>query len=227
MARRLVLSGIVATIVLLVSCVALGAEAPTYKDGVYIGYVPNERGDYVIQVTIQFGRIVDVDMINPSRPQTYAHDPAKYLFREYPLMVIAGQKATVDAVSGATSSRDNYVKATQMALDIASGKYRGKVYYGLARNPAQGHTLLAVTVDGKKVTRVEFICKKGDYDTLMPAKGADYKSKPAKEFFDKFPAMAVEAQTNLKKIDAMSGATHSYHEYLYAYELALRQAGLL
>lgn len=225
--KTLVLLAVAVTAVALAGAAVLGAEAPLYKDGSYIGYIPNDHGDVVIEVVIQFGRIVDVNMINPDKPQTYKHEPAKALFREYPLMVIKNQKAEIDAVSGATSSRNDYVKATQMALDIASGKYKGKVFYGLAKNPVNGHTLLAVTVEGKKVTKVEFITKKTDYDTLMPAKGADYKSKPAKEFFDKFPEMAVKAQTDLKKIDAISGATHSYHEYLYAYENALKQAGLL
>lgn len=206
---------------------ARGPGAVVYKDGSYIGCVSNDHGDIVIEVVIQFGVIVDVNMISPHKPQTYKHEAAKALFREYPLMVIKNQKAEVDAVSGATSSRTNYTKATQMALDIASGAYKGKVFYGLAKNPAQGHTLVAVTVEGKKVTKVEFITNKGDCDTLMLAKGPDYKSKPAKEFLDKFPELAVKAQTDLKKIDAISGATHSYHEYLYAYENALKQAGLL
>lgn len=229
MRKAFVLSAIVvvAAAVTLVVAMAFGAEAPEYKDGSYIGYVPNERGDYVIEVVIQFGRIVDVNMINPDKPQSYSHEPARALFREYPLMVVKNQKAEIDAVSGATSSRSNYMKATQMALDIARAKYRGKVFYGLAKNPVNGHTLLAVTVEGKKVTKVEFICKKGDYDTLMPAKGADYKSKAAKEYFDKFPEMAVKAQTDLKNIDSVSGATHSNHEYTHAYEMALKQAGLL
>ncbi len=218
---------IVAGAILFAGTLALGAEAPAYKDGSYIGYVPNQRGDYVIEVVIQFGKIVDVNMINPDRPQSYGHEAAKALFREYPLMVVKNQKAEIDAVSGATSSRENYMKAAQMALDVASGKYKGKVFYGLSKNPVNGHTLLAVTVEGKKVTKVEFVCKKGDYDTLMPAKGADYKSKPAKEYFDSFPGMALKAQTDLAKLDAVSGATHSFHEYTHAYEHALKQAGLL
>lgn len=222
-----VLLAVAIAVVALASAVTLGAEAPAYKDGSYIGYVANDRGDVVIEVVIQFGRIVDVNMINPDKPQSYKHEPAKALFREYPLMVVKNQKAAIDAVSGATQSRNDYMKATQMALDIASGKYKGNVFYGLAKNPVNGNTLLAVTVAGKKVTKVEFITKKSDYDTLMPAKGADYGSKAAKEFFDKFPELAVKAQTDLKKIDAVSGATHSYHEYLYAYENALKQAGLL
>ncbi|MCR4401292.1 MAG: FMN-binding protein [Firmicutes bacterium] len=227
MRRANVLLAVAVALVALIGSVAFGAEAPSYKDGSYIGYVPDDHGDVVIEVVIQFGKIVDVNMINPDKPQSYKHEAAKALFREYPLMVVKNQKADIDAVSGATSSRNQYTKATQMALDIASGKYKGNVFYGLAKNPVNGHTLLAVTVQGKKVTKVEFITKKTDYDTLMAAKGADYKSKPAKEFFDSFPQLAVKVQTDLKKIDAVSGATHSYHEYLHAYENALRQAGLL
>ncbi|MEW6230318.1 MAG: FMN-binding protein, partial [Bacillota bacterium] len=214
---------IVVAVVLLAGALTLGAEAPSYRDGSYIGYVPGDQDDVAIEVVIQFGIIVDVNMINPDKPGDDKPEAAKALFLEYPLMVVKNQKAEIDGVSGATQ----YVKATQMALDIASGKYTGNVYYGLAKNPKHGHVLLAVTVEDKKVTKVEFICKKTKSDLLMEAKPPDYKNKAAKKFFDEFPDIAVRVQTDLKKIDAISGATNSFRQYTHAYETALKQAGLL
>ena len=58
----------------------------------------------------------------------------------------------------------------------------------------------------------------------MPAKGEDYGSEPALEYFKIFPDKVVE---NQGEVDMISGATHSYESYNEALRMAMEQAGLM
>ncbi|HHY45801.1 MAG TPA: FMN-binding protein [Firmicutes bacterium] len=225
MKKGLILGVVLA--ILMFSFTVLAAE-PVYKDGTYVGYSPDPKGDYIVEVVIQFGNIADVNIITPYKPADYKSEPSRNLYREYPIQVLKNQKAEIDVVTGATHSTHGYVEATKMALAIASGTYKGDVYYGVAKNYVHGHVVLAVTVKGDKVTDVKFLTKRTPNDGfLMEDKDDNYKNKPALEFYKDFPKMAIEAQTDLSKIDVVSGATHSYEQYKFAYEMALRQAGLI
>ncbi|MFW6238112.1 MAG: FMN-binding protein [Halanaerobiales bacterium] len=203
-------------------------SAAEYEDGRYVGYVPDDHGDVVVEVGITNGEIFEVNIVNPVKSENnYEYEEGVEAFREYPAKVLAQQSANIDIVSGATSSYEQYNEALQMALDIASGEEKEK-YYGLTKNLAQGHVLLEVTVDGEEVTDVNYITGDGDSDTnaLMEAKDEDYPHEEALDFFQTFPEKAVEAANSGEyEVDLISGATHSFHDYNAALRHALVQAG--
>lgn len=205
------------------------AAETSYKDGHYIGYVPNDHGDVVVEVVIERGQIVDVNMLNPFKLD-YSYEPGKKAFLEWPYLVLKNQSTEIDVISGATHSTHDYQKATQMALDIASGKYKGNKYYGVAENFAHGHVLVEITVKGDRIedarlitANPELLKKEDGREKLMPAKPDDYKSKPALKYFKEFPVKVVKNQGN---VDGISGATHSAESYNAALDMAMEQAGL-
>eukprot|EP00249_Psilotum_nudum_P036111 c6349_g1_i1 orf=73-549(+) len=156
---------------LMVGVLANLSLAAEYKDGEYIGYVPNEHGDVVIAVAIVKGFITNVEILSPVK-HVYKYEPGQKAFYEYPQKVIKAQSADIDAVAGATHSYQDYNKAVQMALDMASGTYKGKKFCGLSRDYAHGHILVEVTLNDArdKIVDIRFITqneKLKDIDTLM------------------------------------------------------------
>jgi uncharacterized protein with FMN-binding domain len=208
---------------------AVFAADGALKDGHYVGYVPNDHGDVVIEVVIERGQIVDVNMLNPFKLH-YNYEAGKQAFFEYPYMVLEKQSTEVDMIAGATHSMQDYTEATEMALAIASGAYTGNKYYGVAEDWKHGHVLVEITVEGGKITAARLITANPDLLTeedgrekLMPAKGDDYKSEAALEYFKTFGDKVVENQGN---VDIVAGATHSGESYNAALDMAMEQAGL-
>lgn len=216
---------------LAVALVANFAMAAKYKDGEFIGYVPNERGDLVVSVSIVKGFITNVEIVNPVK-HTYSYAKGKDAFYQYPAKVVAKQSATVDAVAGATSSYKEYNAAVKMALDTAAGTYSGNKYYGLYRDYGHGHILVEVTLSAKKdkIEAVRFItanadAKLKDQETLMADKvKTNYPYAPGKTAFQTFPGKVVKAQS--VKVDAVAGATHSNVQFFLAALQAVENAGV-
>jgi uncharacterized protein with FMN-binding domain len=89
------------------------ATAPVangYRDGTYTGSASNRRGSLSVAVTIQGGRITDVQL---TRYDMYY--PASRIAR-LPGEVIDRQSANVDLVSGATYSAEAFRQAVAQAL---------------------------------------------------------------------------------------------------------------
>jgi len=211
----------------LVFALAAGVSAAEgYEDGTFVAYEQDDHGDLVIEYVIERGSLVDVNMINPFK-LNYDYEPGKIAFLEYPYKALMAENpAEVDVVSGATSSYESYNKAADMALSIADGSYKGNKYYGVAENFAHGHILIEITVEGEEITDARFITANTELDArekLMPAKGEDYPHEAAIEYFNNFPEKVVENQGN---VDMVSGATHSYHDFNDALNMAMEQAGL-
>ncbi|MFI5359644.1 MAG: FMN-binding protein [Halanaerobiales bacterium] len=203
--------------------------AADYKDGLYIGVVPG-RDVTVVEVGITNGIIVEVNIVSPVKLEaTYNFGPGIDAFIEYPGKVLAQQNTEIDAVAGATGSYQDYNKAVQMALDIASGKYKGNKYYGLAKDFAHGHVLIEITVEGKKVTDLQFITNDSGSNrvTLMGPKNESYPYGPARELFSSFKDKALAAiAAGKNEVDVVTGATSSSHSFNAALKHALSQAGL-
>lgn len=203
--------------------------AADYKDGLYIGFVPG-RDDTVVEVGISNGLIVQVNIVSPVKLEaTYSFGPGIDAFIEYPGKVLANQNTDIDAVAGATGSYEDYNKAVQMALDIASGRYKGNKYYGLAKDFAHGHVLIEITVEGKKVTDLRFVTNDSGSDrvTLMKPKDASYPFAPARELFSSFKDKALAAiEAGKNEVDLVAGATSSSISFNAALQHALSQAGL-
>ena len=215
--------------VVMVLVISIAVSAAEYSDGHYVGFVAGSHDDTVVEVGIFGGNIVEVNIISPIKLEfAYEYEEGIKAFKEYPAKVLSNQNTDIDVVAGATSSYKTYNEAVQMALDIASGNYKGSKFYGLAKNFAHGHVLVEVTTDGKDVSEVKFITNDDGQDraTIMEPKTASYPSKPAREFFNTFGEKAVEAaNAGTYEVDLISGATHSFHEYNAALRDALEQAG--
>lgn len=203
--------------------------AADYKNGYYIGYVPGSREDTVVEVGIFNGNIVEVNIVSPIKlAATYNFEPGVEAFIEYPGKVLAQQNAEIDVVAGATGSYNDYNKAVQMALDIASGNYKGNKYYGLAKDFAHGHVLVEITVDGKKVSDVRFVTNDNGSNrvTLMKPKDDSYPYAPARQLFSTFKDKALAAiAAGKNEVDLVTGATSSSHSFNAALQHALIQAG--
>lgn len=210
-----------------VAVVGTLAFATEYKNGEYIGYVANDYGDIVVAVAITKGYITNVEIITPVK-HIYQYEPGQKAFYEYPGKVLAAQSADIDAVAGATSSYAQYNQAVQMALDIASGTYKGNKFYGITRDYAHGHTLLEVTLNGAKdkIENVKYIVSPGkaaESETLMTAKvEGKYPLAEAIQAFTNLPKQVVEGQT--VHVDVVSGATHTSHAFQNALYSALNAA---
>ncbi|PRX19712.1 FMN-binding protein [Orenia metallireducens] len=200
--------------------------ASNYRDGSYIGYVPDKHGDVVIEVTIAQGRIDQVEIINPIKGENYPSKEAIKFFRQFPQEVIAKQSTEVDLISGATKSYNQYREATNIALAIASGGYNENLYYGIAKDyEDHGYVLLEVAVDKKMIKKVEIIPAHDEKkEELAGDKGFRYPYYPAKKLYNDFPKVAVQQQST--DIDIVSGATVSTDAYNAALKQALEQAGL-
>lgn len=220
---------LLAAVLVLTLSFGIAAADVQHKDGHYVGYVPNDHGDVVIEVVIERGQITDINMLNPFKLH-YKYEAGKKAFLEWPYMVLEKQSAKHDVISGATHSCHDYEKATQMALDIASGNYDGNKYYGVAENFEHGHVVVEITVEGDKITdcrlitaNPELLKKEDGREKLMPAKDDSYPHEVALKYFKEFPEKVVENQGN---VDIVSGATHSGHSYNEALDMAMEQAGL-
>lgn len=214
--------------VLAFSLMAWAAEGPAYRDGSYVWFIAGEYGHTVVEVVIEFGAITDVNILNPVKTAEYPYEPGRKAFLEYPQMVLEAQSADIDVISGATHSVKAYNEAVQKCLDIASGKYDGDVYYGLAKDWVHGHVLMKVQIKGGVITSVEFPKPAISWEKggrLQPDKTEGYPYQPGVDAYVNFPKIAVEKQ-DPDKIDVVSGATGSYEKYKAALAHALEQAGI-
>jgi uncharacterized protein with FMN-binding domain len=102
--------------------VVVGASAPStastatsgYKDGTYSGSGTSRRGGLSVTVTVQGGRITNVQItaVNTEYPVSR--------IASLPSMVVKGQTANVNVVSGATYSSQAFKQAVQQALAQAA-----------------------------------------------------------------------------------------------------------
>lgn len=226
--KKLLTIALIMTFILSVSgTMALAA----YKDGEYIGVVENEKyGHTVIAVSIVKGYIANVEIINQVKFD-YPYEQGKEAYLQFPQQVIQKQDGNIDALAGATSSYSSYNEALNIALDIASGTYTGNTFYGLSRDYAYGHVVLAVTLNEAKdkIVEARFITanpaenmKKNE--ALAGDKSKGYPYEPGQKAFTTFPEKVVNAQS--VHIDTVAGATHSNTAYYQALMQALGNAGV-
>ncbi|MFW6006607.1 MAG: FMN-binding protein [Bacillota bacterium] len=204
------------------------AEDAEYQDGRYVGYVPDDHGDVVVEVVIEHKAIADVNIVNPFKLE-YDYEEGRQYWLEFPHMVLSEQSTEeLDAVSGATGSYERLTEATNQALSIADGTYDDNKYYGIAKDFEHGHVVVEITVENDEMTDFNFITANPDLEDdsrekLMPAKDEDYALEEAHEYFEEFPEKAVENQGN---VDLVSGVTGSYESFNAALDMAMEQADL-
>ncbi|WP_018249907.1 FMN-binding protein [Orenia marismortui] len=221
------LSSILLSLVLFFGGMVPTASANSkYRDGKYIAYVADEHGDIVIELTINRAKIDKVEIISPIKNDNYPNKAAIEFYNKFPQEVVDKQSNEVDLISGATKSYNQYRKATDIALAIASGRYEGNVYYGIAKDyKDHGYVLLEVTIEEDLIKDVEIIPARDEkIEELAGNKGLRYPYYPAKKLYKDFPKTVVKEQST--DIDIVSGATVSTKAYNDALKRALEQAGL-
>lgn len=211
----------------LVAAFSGGAAAQELNDGEYVGYVPGDHGDIVIEVKVNFGEVTGVEILNNLKTTQYPHEQAREYFVNFPSAVISNQGTEgIDAISGATGSHESYTKAVDMALSIASGNYDDNTYYGVSRDYEHGHYLVKAVIEGEEIQSVEIITAKNpEEEALVGDKvEGEYPHEEAVEAFNVWPETAIEDQT--ADVDVISGATHTIVALNDALAQCLTQAGL-
>jgi uncharacterized protein with FMN-binding domain len=214
-------------IFVLVAAFSVVAGAQDLNDGEYVGYLPDDHGDVVIEVKVKFGEITGVEILNNIKTTKYPHEAAREYFVNFPSAVIRNQGTEgIDAISGATGSHESYTEAVDMAVSIANGTYEGNTYYGVGRDYGHGHYLVKAVIEGEEIQSVEIITANDpENEALVGDKvEGDYPYEEAVETFDKWPEMVVENQS--VNVDVVSGATHTDHGLNGALAQCLTQAGL-
>lgn len=214
-------------IFLLVAAFSVVAGAQDLNDGEYVGYVPGDHGDTVIEVKVKFGEIVDLEILNPLKTTSYGHEAARDFFIDFPAQVVRNQGTEgIDVVSGATHSHEAYTEAVDTALSIANGTYEGNTYYGVSRDYGHGHYLVKAVIEGEEIQSVEIITAQDpESEALVGDKvEGEYPYEAAVKTFDGWSEMVVENQS--VNVDVVSGATHTDHGLNGALAQCLTQAGL-
>lgn len=208
-----------------------GIDAANLKDGVYTGSGTGFSGTITVQVTVQGGKIVAIEVLSTS-------DDAAYFNRARGVIssVIAAQSTSVDTVSGATYSSKGILMAIRNALIQATGGiaeatapattpkadkphvsidttapasgYADGAYLGTGEG-YNGQMTVRVTISGGKIASIEMVSNVDD-----PAYfGRAWASVPGR---------IVSAQS--VAVDTVSGATYSSEGILDAVQNALKQA---
>lgn len=89
------------------------ATQGNYKDGTYTGVGTNQIGSVQVAVKISKGKIASVSITNCSTSYSESN------IGQLPSEVVTRQSSSVDNVSGATRSTEDFQSAVQMALDKA------------------------------------------------------------------------------------------------------------
>jgi uncharacterized protein with FMN-binding domain len=76
-------------------------------------------GTVQVQVTLQNGRITDVQAIQSPNDNGHSHAVSQYATPQLRSEVLAAQSAQVDSISGATYTSYAYMQSLQSALDRA------------------------------------------------------------------------------------------------------------
>ena len=215
-----------AVLVLLVAFSGI-VGAQELSDGEYVGYLPGDHGDIVIEVKVNFNEITGVEILNNLKTTKYPHEQAREFFVNFPSAVIRNQGTEgIDVISGATGSHESYTKAVDMALNIAKGNYDKNTYYGVSRDYAHGHYLVKAVIEGEEIQSIELITAQNpEEEALVGDKvEGEYPHEPAVKAFNEWPEKALDNQT--VNVDVVSGATHTIEALNSALAQCLTQAGL-
>ncbi len=197
-----------------------------YADGVYTGSAQGYGGLITVQVTMEGGRITDIQILDASHETVSFFNRAKTLVET----VLTRQSWEVDTVSGATYSSRGILGAIQNALTGEQVKtetpektepaplvsesfsvpatYRDGVYTGSAQGFG-GLITVQVTISGGVITDV----------TVLSADGE------TPSYFSRAQSvLSAVVSAGSPNVDTVSGATYSSNGILNAVKRALNQA---
>ena len=201
-----------------------------YADGVYTGSSRGYGGKVSVQVTMEGGRITDLEILNAS------HETSAFLKRAKRLLptVLEAQTWEVDAVSEATYTSRGILGAIQNALTgevvnnplppqpevpteppvveefVAPSTYRDGVYTGTARGFG-GDITVQVTLSNDTITDISIISADGETHSYFTR--ARY-------------VISAMLTANSPEVDSISGATYSSTGIINAVKAALSSAAV-
>ena len=197
-----------------------------YADGVYTGSAQGYGGLITVQVTMEDGRITDIQILDAS------HETASFFNRAKTLVetVLTRQTWEVDTVSGATYSSRGILGAVQNALTgeqvkteapkktepaplvsesfSAPAAYRDGVYTGSAQGFG-GLITVQVTISSGVITDVTVLSADGETPSYFSRARA---------------VLSAVVSAGSPNVDTVSGATYSSNGILNAVKRALNQA---
>ena len=121
-------------------------------------------------------------------------------------------------------------KPASNKIDLSNAK-DGTYTVESSRDEKLGNSTLTLTIKDKKITAAEFTgydlfgnVKDEDYGSLTGKDSADYKkAQVAVKAIKAYPAQLVETQ-DLSKVDAISGASISYGQFVETTKNAIEEA---
>lgn len=212
-------------------------DTSNLQDGVYTGSAYGYRSTITVEVTIENGIIVSIEVISEDEDEAY-FSMAKQVISS----IIAAQSTSVDTISGATYSSRGILAAVANALAKAQGS--STVYTTIMGTSVEGSTAASrtvaqslgivisesdlvdgvytgscygykslitvrVTVEDGKIASIEVISEGDDPAYFNPA-------------WKQIVADILDSQST--DVDVYSGATYSSEGIIYAVEDALSQA---
>lgn len=226
------------------------SESGTWKDGTYTGSGKGFGGTISVKVTVKNGKISAIDVTSASGETASYFSKAKGIIPK----MISGQTTNVDAASGATYSSNGIITAVRNALSKAEtgksstkkkkkkNKKNKKKNSGSNSNnnnnniaaPAEGYedgtytgsaacsgeqfkeysVKANVTIKNGKISAVEI---------SSTAKGTNLKQFMSRDEIKNLPSLIV-SKNGTSGVDAVSGATYSFHAIFNAVNDALSKA---
>ena len=187
------------------------------QDGEYIGTGEGYNDDIEVEITVEDGEIVAVEVLSHAETEDIA-EPA---FEDLEQAVIDSQSTDVDTVSGATGSSEGYLAAVDEALDKAGDVpedpeepeeteliYEDGTYVGLGEG-YNDDIEIELTVEEGGITAIEVLSHEETEDIAEPA-------------FEDLEQAVIDSQST--DVDTVSGATGSSEGYLAAVDEALAAA---
>ncbi|PUU89127.1 MAG: thiamine-phosphate pyrophosphorylase [Halanaerobium sp.] len=177
------------------------------QDGVYQGQAEGAQGDIVLEITVENGDIVDLEILKEQETEHLA-EPA---YEELEAQLLREQTADLDVISGATYTSEAYMEAVQKAIDQASPESStdGDFEAGTYQGSAQGHSgqiELEVVVEAGEITEIE-VLSQNETEGL------------GDDAIEEIAAQIISEQS--LEVDSVSGATNSSEGTINAVRNAL------
>ena len=209
------------------------------KDGTYLGVSKGYGGDIKVNVTIENGKIKNIEVLSHSETPRYYEKGSKVI-----ASILKENSANVDSISGATLTSDGIKNAVKDALSKAgfniekNSKEKGKSNKSKTVNLKANNSKNTKSIDLKEYTLKdgsyigEAIGFKGNVRVKVIIGGgklSDIKiisHNDDAEFFNKAKGVIVKILKNqgTAGVDTVSGATYSSRGILNAVKDALRKA---
>ena len=223
---------------------------PDWQDGTYVARSePDERGWFgEIEIVIRDGKITEVNYeeLNQEgnrKGADYPYPLGPESHDDYEQRLVDSQNPDeVEAISGATQTRDRFVEAAKEALRKAEEEIvqASSHYAAAASSHGSGADRCSVAMEPTRRTEMDDYGYYGEIELAIAdgkitevrydekdregnPKGADYPYPLGPESEDKFEEQLLETQ-DPEKVELITGATQTWERFKETAKEALRQA---